>query len=189
MISRTLARTACAIAFAVIQLNSASVAAPDQQLSDIGLAQIHAKLVTVEGNLVTMKTFHGEAEHYAFSGALLHAYRASGGAKGSALIDRADASGDAKSQLKLTVESVADGTKNIVFADKLTYVHDASGATDGTLTFVGHVKVETHYAKALAKPSTTTFDTMTVVMGKKPDYPKISGENMNGDFTFLRGNE
>ena len=70
-------------------------------------------------------------------------------------------------------------------ADHAVYVPDSSRPGGGRLDFTGHAKMTVRAPDALAGPSVTTAEHITVLLGQGADYPQIEGENGHMTFTPL----
>ena len=70
-------------------------------------------------------------------------------------------------------------------ADHAVYVPDSSRPDGGGIDFTGHAKMTVRAPDALAGPSVTTAEHITVLLGQGADYPQIEGENGHMTFTPL----
>ena len=70
-------------------------------------------------------------------------------------------------------------------ADHAVYVPDSSRPNGGRLDFTGHARMTVRAPDALAGPSVTVAEHITVLLGQGADYPQIEGENGHMTFTPL----
>jgi hypothetical protein len=188
MINHRLSFSLSALVVAAAVAVSAAPAAP-RGTADIGA--VHLTFGHTELSGPGLKNFQftngvtARSNEYSFSADTLTGVRWSGKPAGGNFIDHAVATGDLRkhTQVRVETQSVNQGYKNIIWADNVTYLSDPTFATDGTMTFTGHVKMETHDPLALAEPGITTYGKLVVTFGKGEDYPKIEGDD--GDATFV----
>jgi hypothetical protein len=154
--------------------------------SGVGPVKIHWGHIERSGNNVDLSQgVTVKSSEYSFAAESMSGVLWTGKPKGAYILDHAVAKGDPKkrTQVKVETQSLTQGYDTIIWADTATYACDSTFVTDGTLTFTGHVKMETHDNAALAEPGITTFGKLTVTLGKGKDYPKIEGDE--GDATFV----
>jgi len=126
------------------------------------------------GNGISMKT---ATEQYTLTAQTLSIYLPKGKPTGSIPFDHAVATGSGDRQVHVLMSDITYGRSYDLYADKAVLTPEPSRARGARLVMTGHVSAKVDVKAAFARPSVTTVDQLTVLLGPSPDYPILEAEH------------